>query len=140
MCSVDRAERNKRGTVCIWGESSPGLTDSLHRESASLYTTERQGIYSPLLESYTSSSLQMSWPSLATSSSIIPCPTNRDCKPINSFEHTCCDAVSRVWLTDQYLEGWLTIAEGGANQGGEARSRSRVRVDSDGSDLPAIAM
>jgi hypothetical protein len=30
--------------VCIWGGSSPGLTDSLHRERETLYTTERQEI------------------------------------------------------------------------------------------------
>jgi hypothetical protein len=42
MRGVDRAERNKIESVCIWGGSSPGLTDSLHRERERLYTTERE--------------------------------------------------------------------------------------------------
>jgi hypothetical protein len=45
-----------------------------------------------------------------------------------------------MWLTDQYLEGQPTIAKGSAIQGGEEQSLSRVRVDSDGTDLPEVAM
>jgi len=42
MHSVDRAERNKIERVCIWGGSSPGLTNFFTSREREFYTTERQ--------------------------------------------------------------------------------------------------
>jgi hypothetical protein len=41
---------------------------------------------------------------------------------------------------NQYWEGQYSIAKGCANQGGEEQSQCQVRVDSDGPDLPVVAM
>jgi hypothetical protein len=67
-------------------------------------------------------------------------PTSQDSGSNNSNRHSHPDAMPGVQLNDQYLKRWLLIAECCAGQGSKEQSRSQVRVDCNGPDLPVVSM
>jgi hypothetical protein len=67
-------------------------------------------------------------------------PTGWDSASKNSNGQSRPDTVPGMRLNDQYLERQPSIAKGCARQGGKERSQSQVRVNSDGPDLPVVAM
>jgi hypothetical protein len=130
QCRQIRVKQDR--SVCIWGGSSPGLTDFFKmRERGNNCHS-----WSPPPPPHSSCPCQAK----QTSSCRENHPTCQDSKSNNSDGHSHLDTVPGVRLNHLYLEDWHSIAKGCANQGGEEQSWSRVRVDSNGPDLLVVAL
>jgi hypothetical protein len=134
-----RAEQNKI-KVCIWGDQVWDCL-SFYTERMRVFILLRDGednlhSWSPTPPPRSRCPTQPN----PTSSCRELHPTSWDSKSNNSNGPSHPDAVPGVRLNDQYLEGRPLIARGCAKQGGEKQSWSQVRVNSNGPDLPVVAM